>query len=297
MNADCYSPPPNILSVDVEDYFQVEAFSSVVPKSEWESYPSRVQANTRRVLDLLDTCGVRGTFFFLGWAAERFPELVREVAARGHEPACHSYCHRLIFGLSPSEFREDTHRAKNAIEQAAGAPVYGYRAPSFSITSRSLWALDVLAELGFTYDSSIFPIRHDIYGMPNAPRRPFRITTSAGPLMEYPLTTFRLPGSPNLPVGGGGYLRIFPWWYTRLGISRARGKGIPLIVYVHPWELDPDQPRLAARFSSRLRHYTNLAKTQERLRRLFELFRFSSFRDSSLAEAAPEVDLHSKVLA
>jgi polysaccharide deacetylase family protein (PEP-CTERM system associated) len=285
----------NVLSVDVEDYFHVEAFSDVVDRSEWERYASRVEANTQRLLDLLDERRVEGTFFILGWVAERFPGLVREIVRRGHEPACHSHWHRLIYRLSPSEFREDTLRAKEAIEQAAGQAVVGYRAPSYSITAQSLWALELLAEAGFEYDSSIFPIRHDMYGIPDAPRHPVRIVTPAGPILEFPITTFRWVSRQNLPVGGGGYLRVLPFWYTRMGVERAAADGVPLIVYVHPWEIDPDQPRLSGRLRSRLRHYTNLSQMAARLRRLLELKRFTSFRRSGLACAARPVDLASWV--
>lgn len=270
------------MSVDVEDYFHVEAFSSVIDRSCWASFPCRVEANTKLILDLLDESGVQGTFFVLGWVAERYPALVREIVCRGHEPACHSYWHRLIYTLSPAEFREDTARAKDCIEQAAGEAVYGYRAPSFSITSRSSWALDVLTELGFQYDSSVFPVRHDVYGVPDAPRGPFQITTKSGPIVEFPMTTFRLPVGPNLPVGGGGYLRMLPSWYTRVGVGRAFSEGLPLICYIHPWEVDPDQPRVAARLRSRLRHYTNLSKTAERLRKLMQHGHLTSFRASGL---------------
>lgn len=280
----------NVLSVDVEDYFHVEAFSDIVHRSAWERYASRVETNTHRLLDLLDERGIEGTFFILGWVAERFPRLVREIVRRGHEPACHSYWHRLIYRLSPEEFREDTRRAKDTIEQAAGTPVVGYRAPSYSITAESLWALDVLAEAGFAYDSSIFPIRHDTYGLPDGPRRPVRVTTRSGPIVEFPITTFRVSRQ-NMPVGGGGYLRLLPFWYTRLGVQRAAADGVPLIVYVHPWEIDPDQPRLAGRLRSRVRHYTNLSKTYPRLRRLLELRPFTSFRKSGLAGAAQPMDL------
>jgi polysaccharide deacetylase family protein (PEP-CTERM system associated) len=285
----------NVLSVDVEDYFHVSAFSGVVRSSDWDRYPSRVEANTRRVLDLLQECGVQGTFFFLGWVAERRPALVREVAARGHEIGCHSYWHRLIYQQNAKEFREDTRRSKDVIEQAAGAALHGYRAPSYSITSGSLWALDVLAETGFTYDTSIFPIRHDVYGIPGAPRHPFRIATPSGVIVEYPMTTFRLLGGPNFPVGGGGYLRLFPFWYTRLGLRRALAEGIPLITYIHPWELDPWQPRLRGRLRSRLRHYGNLSHTQDRLRRLLGMAGFSSFRDSGLRVLAKDLFFASTV--
>jgi polysaccharide deacetylase family protein (PEP-CTERM system associated) len=282
----------NVLSVDVEDYFHVEAFSDVVDRSAWERYSSRVEANTHRLLDLLDEHAIEGTFFILGWVADRFPRLVQEIVRRGHEPACHSYWHRLVYRLSPDEFRADTRRAKDAIEQAAGAVVVGYRAPSYSITEQSLWALDILAEAGFEYDSSIFPIRHDTYGLPAGPRHPVRVATSAGPIVEFPITTFRWVSKQNLPVGGGGYLRLLPFWYTRLGVERAAADGVPLIVYVHPWEIDPEQPRLSGRLRSRVRHYTNLSKMDARLRRLLELRSFTSFRQSGLARAAQPVDLH-----
>ena len=280
---------PNIISVDVEDYFQVEAFTDIVDRSKWGEYSSRVETNTRRILDLLDECRVPATFFILGWVAERYPGLVREIVARGHEPACHSYWHRLVYQLSPEEFRADTIRAKAVIEQAAGTAVRGYRAPSYSITARSLWALEILADLGFAYDSSVFPIRHDLYGIPAAPRFPFRYATPSGDLVEYPITTFRFLGKMNLPVGGGGYLRIFPFWYTAFGFRRALRADLPLIVYVHPWEIDPDQPRLAGSVTSRLRHYTNLESTGRRLRNLLRLDQFTSFRDAGMETSLPYV--------
>jgi polysaccharide deacetylase family protein (PEP-CTERM system associated) len=265
--------------VDLEDYFHVEAFSDVVDRTKWSDYPCRVEPNTMRILDLLDRHQVRGTFFILGWVAERYPKLVREVIARGHEPACHSYWHRLIYRLTPEEFRADTLRAKDVIEQTGGMAVRGYRAPSYSITRKSLWALDILAECGFAYDSSIFPITHDVYGIPDAPRAPFSTTTPGGSIVEYPITTFRLKGERNWPVGGGGYLRIFPVWYTRMGIRRASAESIPLIVYIHPWEVDPEQPKLPGRLTSRLRHYTNLTKMYDRVDALLASQRFGPFQD------------------
>jgi len=274
----------NIISVDVEDYFHVEAFAENVPRSAWQRYTSRVEANTRRILDVLDEYGVKGTFFILGWVADHHPGLVRQIVARGHEPACHSYWHRRVYELTPEAFRVDTLRAKNAIEQAAGVPVYGYRAPSFSITRESLWALELLAELGFRFDSSIFPINHDLYGMPHAHRGPFRVLTKAGPLVEFPLATFRLCRGVNMPVAGGGYLRILPDWYTKAGLRSAWREFLPVVTYVHPWELDPEQPRVKTSLKSRLRHYTNLRKTESRLRKLLSLAPFTSFRDSRLAE-------------
>jgi polysaccharide deacetylase family protein (PEP-CTERM system associated) len=283
--------PGGILSVDVEDYFQVEAFSDRVSRDEWPDYPRRVEANTLRVLDLLDECRVKATFFTLGWIAERCPAMVREIAARGHELAAHSYWHRLVYKLSPQEFREDTRLAKDAVEQACGQAVFGYRAPSYSITRKSLWALEVLAECGFRYDSSIFSVRHDVYGIPDAPRTPFRVLTPSGTLTEFPITTFRLGYGPNWPVAGGGYLRIFPFLYTRLGVGRAVREGVPVITYFHPWELDPEQPRMAGRAFSRFRHYTNLGRTADRIRKLCGLVDFEPFEavlENPAWSAAPE---------
>ena len=273
----------SILSVDVEDYFHVEAFSGIVDRADWESYPSRVEANTKRLLDLFDEMNVRTTCFILGWVAEREPKLVAEIVRRGHEPACHSYWHRMITRLTPQEFREDTLRSKDCIEQAAGERIFGYRAPTFSITEKSSWAPEILAETGFRYDSSIFPVKHDLYGVPHAPREPFRLDTPSGPLDEYPMTTFRMGFGPNMPVAGGGYLRIFPYWYTSMGVKRAWREGLPVITYLHPWEIDPEQPRLNAKLKSRLRHYTNLGKMRDRLRKLVALGEFTSFRDSGIA--------------
>lgn len=278
--------PKNILSVDVEDYFQVEAFAEIVNRESWDTYPSRVVANTQRVMELFDECQVKATFFILGWVAERNPKLVQEIARRGHEIACHSYWHRVIYRLSPQEFREDTKRAKDAIEQIAGEPVKGYRAPNFSITTRSAWAPEILAELGFAYDSSVFPVHHDVYGVPNAPRIPFVMETPSGNLLEYPMTTFRVAGKTNFPVGGGGYLRIFPTWYTKAGVKRVWKEGLRVISYIHPWEFDPEQPRLPGKLKSRLRHYTNLNQTASRLRELIGLGDFGCFRDSDLGEGA-----------
>jgi len=280
------APPwKNVFSVDVEDYFHAESFSDIVPRAQWDSYESRVENNTRRLLDLCSEARTEATFFVLGWVAERFPALVREIAARGHEIACHSYWHRLIYKLDRNEFREDTHRAKQAIEQAAGVEVCGYRAPTYSIVISSLWATEILAELGFTYDSSIFPIHHDNYGIPAAPRFPFPIRTASGCLLEYPIATF-LIGSRAFPFGGGGYLRLLPRWYNQFGLRQAQAEGLPVISYTHPWEIDPGQPRLHGRLKSRLRHYTNLDKTYCRLQELLSRGGFTSFRNSGLAASA-----------
>jgi polysaccharide deacetylase family protein (PEP-CTERM system associated) len=263
------------LSVDVEDYFQVEAFAQLVPRSQWPSFPSRVRQNTERVLRLLDRNRRRATFFILGWVAEREPSLVREIVQAGHEVACHSQLHRRVHTLTPAEFREDVKRARGAIEEAAGADVLGFRAPTFSITRQSLWALDILAELGFLYDSSIFPVRHDLYGIPDAPRGIHqRLLPSGGSIWEFPAATVRLAGQ-NLPVAGGGYLRILPMSFTRWAIRKIHHHDrLPVMVYFHPWELDPSQPRLQAGWKSRFRHYTGLDKMESRLEELLVNRRF-----------------------
>jgi polysaccharide deacetylase family protein (PEP-CTERM system associated) len=271
-------PSRRVFTVDLEEYFQVEAFADVVPRDSWDSYPSRLAGSTSLLLDLLDEADTTGTFFVLGWVAQRHGALIREIARRGHELACHSYWHRLAYDLTRQEFVEDLLRSKAVIEHVAGVAVRGYRAPSFSITRHGWWILDTLAECGISYDSSIFPIHHDIYGMPEAPRRPFR---TSGGLTVIPMTTFRWCRH-NWPVAGGAYLRLLPWWYTRVGIGRAESEGIPVIGYVHPWELDPEQPRIRGRTKSGVRHYTGLHKTESRLRRLLALGGFSCFRDSEL---------------
>ncbi len=276
--------PRYILSVDVEDYFQVEAFSSVVPRADWDQWPSRVVANTHRTLDLCDEYGVKGTYFTLGWVARKFPALVREIHDRGHELACHSFWHRLVYTLTPEVFREDLLEARDAIQQASGAAVVGYRAPSWSITAKSMWALDILAEEGFLYDSSIYPIHHDLYGIPGAQRFPYQVETSrGGALMEFPPATVQI-GRGTFPSAGGGYLRILPFWYTQWSMRRlAHDDGRAVVVYFHPWELDPEQPRIQARLKSRFRHYTNLASMEPRLRRLMSAHSFQPFR--TLVEA------------
>jgi polysaccharide deacetylase family protein (PEP-CTERM system associated) len=266
----------NAMSIDVEDYFHVSVFDGIVPRREWERMESRVVANTTRLLNLFDEFNVRSTFFVLGWVADRHPELVRTIAARGHEVASHGYAHRLIYDQTPGAFRDDVRRAKQLLEDAAGRRVVGYRAPSYSITPRSLWALDVLIEEGYEYDSSIFPIRHDRYGIPVSDRRPYAIERPQGTLIEVPGSTTPF-GPVNLPVAGGGYFRILPYWWTHWGIQRVNQlEHRPAVFYLHPWEIDPDQPRLAAGRLGRFRHYRNLDKTEARLRQLLTDFRFDT---------------------
>ena len=269
-------PIVNAMSIDVEDYFHVSVFDGIVPRSEWSAMDSRVRANTERVLDLFEEFGVRSTFFVLGWVAERHSDLVQMIARRGHEVASHGHGHRLVYDQTPAAFRDDVRRAKATLENAAGRAVKGYRAPSYSITPRSLWALDVLLEEGYEYDASIFPIRHDRYGIPISDRHPYRIERIAGTLIEVPGSTTRV-GPLNLPVAGGGYFRILPYSWTRWGIARInRIERRPAIFYLHPWELDPDQPRLRVGRLGRFRHYHNLENTEERLRRLLTDFRFDA---------------------
>jgi polysaccharide deacetylase family protein (PEP-CTERM system associated) len=269
----------NGLSVDLEDYFHVEAFADRIHPDTWAKYPSRVVANTRRVLEIFQESGARATFFVLGLVAEQEPALVREIAAAGHEVGCHSYLHRRVFKLTPQEFREDTRRARGIIEDAAGVKVAGYRAPTFSISEKSLWALEILAEEGFLYDSSVFPIHHDLYGMPKAPRFPYRWACAENrTLYEIPPMTVQVFGH-NLPAGGGGHLRILPMAYTRWAMRRIRQRdGRAAVVYFHPWEVDPDQPRLPGKLKSKLRHYTNLRNMGNRIREILRGGEFVSLR-------------------
>jgi polysaccharide deacetylase family protein (PEP-CTERM system associated) len=266
----------NALSFDVEDYYQVSAFAKVVDPSQWEKYSSRVDQNTRRILDLLDYNATKATFFVLGWVAERHVRLVKEIHARGHEIACHGYSHQLIYTQSPEEFRRETRKAQEILEDAIGSRIGGYRAASYSITRRSLWALEILCDLGFRYDSSIFPIRHDRYGIAGAPRFPHNIVLGDGKrILEFPVATLNIWGY-RLPVGGGGYFRIFPYSLIAYAISYLNEvERQPAMFYLHPWELDPDQPRIEAGLISRFRHYHNLKKCEQRLRKLLDAKSFA----------------------
>jgi polysaccharide deacetylase family protein (PEP-CTERM system associated) len=267
--------PTNALSVDVEEYFQVSNFEALIPRDRWASLPSRVGDATRRLLDAFDETSQRATFFLLGWVAERDPGLVREIAGRGHEIACHGYQHELVYAIGPEAFRKDLRRARAAIEDACARPLHGYRAPSYSVTRDSLWALRILVEEGFSYDSSIFPVRHHRYGIPGFSREPLRLELGGGlSIREYPLTSLRL-GPLTLPLAGGGYLRFLPAAFFRWGFARLVREGRPTVLYVHPWEIDPDQPRQEVGWKVRLNHYHNLARTEPRLRRLLERHRFA----------------------
>ncbi len=270
---------PNALSIDVEDYFQVSAFESIVRYEDWGKYESRVVKNTQRILSILGEYDVKATFFVLGWAAERFPDLICEIHEKGHEIASHGFAHKLVYKQSPNEFHEDITKGKDILEAITGEPVVGYRAPSYSITERSLWALDILSEEGYKYDSSIFPIRHDRYGIPRAERFIHKIDhTPNGGILEFPLSTVRLFGT-NFPIAGGGYLRLLPVKFIRWGIRQINGEGQPAIVYLHPWEIDPEQPRMNINGLAKFRHYLNLSKNVEKLRELLSTVNFSTVRD------------------
>ena len=274
----------NALTIDVEDYFQVSAFENCIARDQWERWPRRVAANTDRVLDLLDTHSLKATFFVLGWVAKRHPDLVQRMISRGHEVACHGYAHQRITAMTPDAFQKDIDRARKLLQDISGQPVEGYRAPSYTITARTLWALDALIDAGFTYDSSIFPIRHDIYGMPGARRFPHRLERPSGSIREFPPTTLEVSlfgKTANLPVAGGGYLRLLPVSLIRAAFKRINqegenGQGSPCVLYFHPWEIDPGQPRITgAPLKSRFRHYLNLSRTEAKLASLFGSLSFA----------------------
>ncbi len=260
----------NAMTIDVEDYFQVEAFASMIDRSNWETLPRRVERNTERLLQILAESGVEATFFFLGWVAERHPQLVRRVVAEGHELASHGSGHLRVDRQSPEEFRDDVRRAKRVLEDLGGATVRGYRAPTFSIGDGSKWAHAILAEEGYSYSSSVYPVKHDLYGTPEAPRRPF--SPVAG-MVEIPLTSVRILGV-DMPASGGGYFRLLPYPVTRGLLHYARRVNCsPAVFYLHPWEIDPEQPRQqSAPWKSRFRHYLNLGRTEPRLRHLLRNF-------------------------
>lgn len=268
------------MTVDVEDYFHVAALAKSIDRSRWDQMEYRAEASTRRLLDLFEESNIHATFFVLGWVARRSPELIREIARRGHEVASHGMSHKLVYNQTPEEFSRETYESKALLEDIIGVPVLGYRASTYSITRRSLWALDILSEAGFTYDSSIFPIRHDLYGIPDAPQVPSLIATPKGAsIVEFPMSTAPMFGL-RIPVSGGGYFRLLPYWLTRAGLRKLNDElQRPFIFYLHPWEVDPDQPRVRTSWKSRLRHYTNLNRCEARLRRLIGEFRFGRVRD------------------
>jgi polysaccharide deacetylase family protein (PEP-CTERM system associated) len=268
------------MSVDVEDYFHVAALAGSIDRSRWDHMEYRAEASTRRLLDLFDEFQIKSTFFVLGWVAQRSPQLIREIHQRGHEVASHGMSHKLVYNQTPAEFASETFKSKAMLEDLIGEPVLGYRASTYSITKRSLWALDILKEAGFAYDSSIFPIPHDAYGIPDAQQVPGLVATpKGGQIVEFPMSTAPMLGV-RLPVSGGGYFRLLPYSLTRAGLRKLNEQlQRPFIFYLHPWEVDPQQPRVRTKLLSRLRHYTNLDKCELRLRRLIGEFRFAPVRE------------------
>jgi polysaccharide deacetylase family protein (PEP-CTERM system associated) len=271
----------NAITVDVEDYFHVRAFSDVISRSQWDYYPLRVERNTLHLLELFASRQIRATFFVLGWVAQRCPKLVREIASGGHRIGCHSFNHRAIYEGTEREFREDLRRAKGIIEETGGRAVTSFRAPSYSITATSLWALEILAEEGFEYDSSIFPIVHDNYGIRNAPRFPYvRKLQCGSQIKEFPPSTLRILGT-NIPVAGGGYFRLYPYKMTAWAVHHLnQHEGQPAMVYLHPWELDPDQPRISGSWLSRFRQYQNLHTTETKCLRLLDDFSWGPMEEA-----------------
>jgi len=284
----------NAISVDVEDYFQTEAMSAVAPRERWETYPSRITANTEALFELFARYDVHATLFFLGWIAERFPQLVRKTLELGHEVGCHSDWHHPVFRLSPQEFRQDTYRAKGVIEDAIGAAIIGYRAPNFSIVPTVPWVYPILEELGFRYDSSVYPIHHDLYENHGAQRHPSLVGEH---LLELPVATWRVFGQ-NLPVGGGACLRILPYALMKNGIrSINKRENMPAVLYLHPWEIDPSQPRFEASWKSRMRQYTGLARMKSKLERLLQDFALGSIYDTVYLPLRNRPDICERIAA
>ena len=266
----------NFFTVDVEDYFQVNNLSRVVRRSDWDMQPSRVERNTRKIMDLLSRFEIKATFFVLGWIAERLPNIVRDIKKLGHEIASHGYAHQLVYEQTPEAFREDVKKAKKILEDIIQEPVLGYRAPTFSITEVSRWAFGILAEEGFMYDSSIFPARRAKGGFAQAQRYPHKI--SNGRMWEFPISTSMVFGK-SIPFSGGGYFRLFPYWFVKKAICRINSEGKPVIVYVHPWEFDIEQPKIRSSRVNNFKHYVNISKTEGKLKQLLRDFEFTSIID------------------
>jgi polysaccharide deacetylase family protein (PEP-CTERM system associated) len=277
--------PTQLFSIDVEEHFQANAFDRIVSREDWDRQPSRVEGNTERLLDLLDRTGARATCFVLGWVAERHPALVRRIVAEGHEVASHGWWHRRIGSLTPQELRQEVRESKRLLEDLSGQPVVGFRAPSFSITPGREWAFDVLLEEGYTYDSSLFPIRRPDYGYPASPVIPHEIRRPSGALLEIPMATARVFGL-RIPAAGGGYLRQLPYALIRRAARDAVARRRPGMFYIHPWEVDPDQPRFPVGMLTRVRHYGGLQKTLGHLERLLTEFRFTSVAEWLAGEKA-----------
>jgi len=268
----------NILTIDVEEHFHSPAFDALFGADKWPQLESRIEFGVDKVLRILDEHDVTATFFILGWVAERFPETIRKVLARGHEIGCHGYSHRFVYKLTPAEFREEVERTLGLLKGLGCETVQGYRAPAFTITNDSLWALDIIAEMGFRYDASIYPIYRPRYGIPSCDRFMHSIDAGDRQIVEIPASTIAM-FCRNWPVAGGGYLRLCPYSFTRWAIRKINEEGHPAVVYIHPWELDPDQPRLKPDPKNRFTHYVGLGTTENKLRRLLRDFSFGPIRD------------------
>lgn len=279
----------NALSVDLEEYFHPSEVQLFVSSDRWSEFPSRVEHQAFGLLELLAAKRTHATFFALGWVAERYPSLIRGIVAAGHEIGCHSYAHELVYRLTPAQFRQDTVRAQSVIADAVGHLPTIYRAPSYSITRDSTWALEILVECGFTHDSSIYPISHDRYGIPGSRRHVHVLNTPSGPITEVPIATAQLSNGQVIPIGGGGYLRLLPYQYVSAGIRRVNSlEEKPACVYLHPWEMDPDQPRLASGRIARLRTYYGLDKMYRKVERLLSDFEFETITRVFGAECESE---------
>ena len=283
------APVEHIFTVDVEDYFQVNAFESSVSRNDWDGLPSRVERSTDVILDLLARKGMVGTFFTLGWVARKAPDLVRRIAAAGHEIASHGWWHRKVTDLTPDQFREEVRSSRAILEDQGGQRVSGFRAPSFSIVPGREWAFDVLLEEGYRYDSSLFPIRRPGYGYPSANPDPHLIRRASGTLLELPPATTGF-GGVRLPAAGGGYFRQLPYGLFPRAFRQCQARGVSAMFYIHPWEVDVDQPRIAVPLIARLRHYTGLHRTLPRLERLLGEFRFTSVARRFGLETSPGGD-------
>jgi polysaccharide deacetylase family protein (PEP-CTERM system associated) len=270
--------PAFAMSVDVEDYFQVQAFAGLVPRGDWDGWPCRVEANTERVLAIMGEARAQGTFFILGWVASRYPALVRRIAAAGHEIGSHGMSHRMVTELSPGDMLAEVRDSRSLLEDISGTRVEGYRAPSYTISRETYWALDLLLEAGYTYDSSMFPIRGRRYGYPEGPRRPVRLPAGNGDIAEFPMTTIGV-GPIRIPVLAGSYLRLLPTWVSLAAVRYQRLRGLPLVVNIHPWEVDPDQPTVGPSRRRAWSHYARLGATAGTLRSVLHAAPFAGIRD------------------
>lgn len=278
-------PKTNAMTVDVEDYYQVSAFDPYILRDDWKNYPSRVEANTDRILELFDKHDVKSTFFTLGWVADKFPSLVKRIVDQGHDLASHGWDHKRVTRLTRDEFSVDVEKSKKILEDVSGTEVNGYRAPSYSFTLKNDWAHDVLLEQGYLYSSSVAPIKHDLYGIPSAPR--FSYTCANDQLLELPITTTRMMNK-NFPCGGGGWFRLYPYAVSKWAINRVnKNDNEPAIFYFHPWEIDPEQPRIeGVKLSAKFRHYQNLAHMERKITKLLADYKWRTIPEVYAADLA-----------